>query len=81
MNFSFEIPGARKETIDLKITKEGLRLTAARDENVEYYSEYSFICDGKPDAASAKYDNGILSVTVPYECPDPFKDAQKISIG
>ena len=76
----FEIPGVKKEDIHLHVVKNGLRLVAPRDENTEYVNETSFVCEADPDNVSANYDNGILTVAVPYSCPDPFKGTTPVQI-
>jgi HSP20 family molecular chaperone IbpA len=76
---SYELPGVKKEDIDLKITKEGLQLLAKRNE-VEYYNEFAFACDAKVDDVEAIYEDGLLSIQVPLSCPSPFKDAKQIPV-
>jgi HSP20 family protein len=79
-NLSYELPGVDKEDIDLKITKQGLKLLAVRN-NIEYYNEFNFSCDAEEDKVQAVYANGLLSVRVPLNCPDPFKEAKTVKIS
>ena len=81
VNFTFEIPGVKKEDIDLKIIPDGLRLSAKRDKNTEYVSEYAFMCPADPDHVKAEYREGVLEVEVPTKCKDPFVDGKKIVLA
>ncbi|MBN1330702.1 MAG: Hsp20/alpha crystallin family protein [Candidatus Heimdallarchaeota archaeon] len=80
-HISIELPGVKKKDIDLKIIKTGLRLRANKGKNIEYVSELKFLCDAKTDAVKASYSDGLLSIDVPFDCPDPFKDANGINIS
>jgi len=78
---TFEIPGVKKDKIHLDVTKDRIRMIAHRNESTDFVSEYLFSCTAKLDEKStAKYDNGILTVEVPVDCPDPYKDAQRLEI-
>lgn len=71
------VPGASRKDIDLKMHGDSFYLSApARD--VEYVAAYSFCCPVKPDKAQATYDNGILTIEVPFK--DPQEDAIKIPV-
>jgi len=76
----FSIPGASKEKIHLHVIPEGLRLDAPRDEHSVYVSEYAFSCEVDADKTEAAYENGILTVKVPYSCPDPFHSTEPVKI-
>jgi HSP20 family protein len=74
----FAIPGAPTDTIDVKILKDSVHLTApARD--VEYVSALALGWPVKPDKAEATYENGLLRIEVPFK--DPMEDAVKIAIN
>ncbi|MBD3188738.1 hypothetical protein GF325_18060 [Candidatus Bathyarchaeota archaeon] len=77
----FDIPGVAKDKIDLRVVPEGLRLEAWRDATTRYVSEYAFLCPAKSKEAKATYINGELTVQVPLECKDPYKDAGRIPIA
>ncbi len=77
---TFEIPGVKKKDVHLHVIAEGLRLSAPRGEDATYYSEYTFSCPVDPSQTKALYDNGILTVTVPFSCPDPFKGSKPVAI-
>jgi len=73
----FAIPGAPTNTIDVKILKDSIHLTApARD--VEYVSALALAWQVKPDKAEATYEHGLLRIEVPFK--DPMEDAVKVAI-
>ncbi len=73
----FAIPGAPTDTIDVKILKDSVHLTApARD--IEYVSALALGWPVKPDKAEATYEHGLLRIEVPFK--DPMEDAVKIAI-
>ena len=81
-HITFEIPGVKKEDIELKITPNNFGLEAKRsDGKLIYISEGVFRCDADDKDVKADYENGLLKVTVPYECPDPLKNSQPVSIA
>jgi len=78
-HLTYELPGVKREDIDLKVTKEALRLSAKRGE-IEYFNEFLFSCDAEVDNVKSSYENGILNVEVPLTCPNPFKDAKSVKV-
>jgi HSP20 family molecular chaperone IbpA len=73
----FAIPGAPTDTIDVKILKDSIHLTApARD--IEYVAALALAWPVKPDKAEATYDHGLLRIEVPFK--DPMEDAVKVAI-
>ena len=73
----FAIPGARTDTIDLKILADSVHLSApARD--IEYVAALALAWPVKPEKAEAIYENGLLRIEVPFK--DPMEDAVKIKI-
>jgi len=73
----FAIPGARTDTIDLKILSDSVHLSApARD--IEYVAALALAWPVKPEKAEAIYENGLLRIEVPFK--DPMEDAVKIKI-
>ena len=73
----FSIPGAPTDTIDVKILKDSIHLTApARD--VEYVAALALAWAVKPDKAEAVYEHGLLRIEVPFK--DPMEDAVKVAI-
>nr|MDO8112177.1 Hsp20/alpha crystallin family protein [Candidatus Sigynarchaeota archaeon] len=81
VDITFEIPGVKKEDIDLKVIPDGLRMTAKRDKITEYVSEYEFMCPAEVENVKAEYHEGILDVTIPLKCKDPFTDGKKIVVA
>ena len=73
----FAIPGAPVDTVDVKILKDSVHLTApARD--VEYVASLALAWPVKPDKAEATYQHGLLRIEVPFK--DPMEDAVKVAI-
>jgi HSP20 family molecular chaperone IbpA len=73
----FAIPGAPTDTIDVKILKDSVHLTApARD--IEYVAALALGWPVKPDKAEATYEHGLLRIEVPFK--DPMEDAVKVAI-
>ena len=73
----FSIPGAPTDTIDVKILKDSIHLTApARD--IEYVAALALGWPVKPAKAEATYENGLLRIQVPFK--DPMEDAVKVAI-
>jgi HSP20 family molecular chaperone IbpA len=73
----FAIPGAPTETVDVKILKDSVHLSApARD--IEYVSALALVWTVKPDKAEATYEHGLLRIEVPFK--DPMEDAVKVAI-
>ena len=74
----FAIPGAPRDTIDVKILEDSVHLTApARD--IEYVSAMALGWPVKPDKAEATYEHGLLRIEVPFK--DPMEDAVKVAIN
>ena len=69
-NYLIEVvlPGVEKKDISFKITEDSFYV-AARKEGVQYLDSYSTCCPVNPEKAVAKYSNGVLKVTVPYQQP------------
>ena len=80
-HISIELPGVKKNNIDLKVIKSGLRLRAKKSDDIEYVSELKFLCDANTNEIKAKYEDGLLSINVPFDCPDPFKGANPVKIN
>jgi len=71
------LPGVEKKDISFKITEDGFYVKAIK-EGVEYADSYAVCCPVVPEKAVAKYSNGVLKVTVPYQ--QPFENAVDVKI-
>ena len=73
----FEIPGVKKEDINLYASEHYLRLKAKVPEDVskklfkpkEYRKTVFLPTPVDPENAKSKYENGILTVTLPKKVP------------
>lgn len=71
------LPGVEKKDISFKVTENGFYIKATK-EGVEYADSYAVCCPISPEKAVAKYSNGVLKVTVPYQ--QPIEDAIDVNI-
>ena len=62
------LPGVEKKDISFKIEENSFYVAASK-EGVTYLDSYSIACPVEPKKAAAKYSNGVLKVTVPYQQP------------
>ena len=60
---TFELPGVEKKNIDLQATEDSLILEAERDGR-KYFKEVPLPEKVKPDSIEARYNNGVLEVTL-----------------
>ena len=77
LNLEISIPGASKENIKLKMHSDSFTLSAPRDD-IEYVTTLSFCCPVDPEQAEAKYENGLLKVSVPFK--DVMEDAIQVAV-
>jgi HSP20 family molecular chaperone IbpA len=73
----FAIPGAPADTVDVKILKDSIHLTAPA-KNVEYVASLTLTWPVKPDKAEATYQHNLLRIEIPFK--DPMEDAVKVAI-
>ncbi len=67
LEVEINLPGVKKENIELKMVEEGFFIRAKREETgVEYVGTYAFCCGVVPEKATAKYCDEKLYVIVPY---------------
>lgn len=77
LHIEIELPGIRKENISFKIHEDSFYIRATK-EGVEYVGSYSVCCPVRPADAKAKYEDGLLTVDVPYK--DTLEDAVEVPI-
>ena len=63
-----ELPGVSKEKIELEFGEQGFCVKASRDD-VVFNACYSLAHTVDPKKADAKFENGLLKVTVPFKQP------------
>jgi HSP20 family protein len=71
------LPGVKKEDIDLKINEDSYSLTATRGD-IKYVASQAFCCPVVPGKATAKYENGLLQIEVPFK--DPMENATAVKV-
>lgn len=65
LEVTIELPGVDKKHIDLTVSKSGFCVSASR-EDLKYEGCFQLAHEVKSDEAKAKFDNGLLLVTVPF---------------
>lgn len=68
LEVTVELPGVSKENVDLTVSKGGFCITASR-EDLRYEGCFQFAHEVNSDATKAKFENGLLLMTVPFMEP------------
>ena len=71
------LPGVSKANVSLKMHEDSCALCASRG-NIEYTTSLHFCCPVKPEDARATYDNGLLTVVIPFK--DMMEDALEVKV-
>ena len=94
--FEVAAPGLERKDFDLELENHVLKISVEKEEKTEdkdngyYRKEYSFSSfarsftlpeNVKEGSIDAKYENGILRVTVPKAKEAPVQPVKKISVG
>lgn len=76
-----QLPGAKKEDVDLKVMSGGFMVRAPRadEQETEYSGSYSFCCDVDEKKVTAKFDNGLLKANFPLR--DPSEKARSVKVN
>ncbi len=77
MTIEIALPGVAKENIKLRMHQDSFSMIATR-EKFDYVTTMAFCCPVKPEDAKATYDNGLLTIHVPFK--DLMEDALRIPI-
>ena len=72
-----ELPGVKKKNLKLQMTEDGFCASGERDDFC-YEACYNFMHEIDADKAKAKFDSGLLTITVPFLKPE---EPREITIG
>lgn len=67
-NITIELPGAKRENINLEITEQGFCLNA-KGENLKYSGCWSLAHKVNLEKTEAKFENGLLTIKIGLKEP------------
>lgn len=65
LEVTVELPGVSKENVELTVSKGGFCVSASR-EDMKYEGCFQFAHEVDSDKTKAKFENGLLFLTVPF---------------
>lgn len=68
LHLEVELPGVEKKDITLSMHEDSFFIQAGRGD-LEFVGSYAVCCPIDYEKAKAKYNNGLLSIDVPYKKP------------
>lgn len=76
---TLEVPGIRKEDIDLRVTEETLEVNVDTEKR-KYHKEVRLPAPVKPETTKATYNNGVLDVAIDKKSQDKPKPGVRVKV-
>ncbi len=77
LHIEIELPGVKKEDIKFKLHEDSFYVHATKGD-IEYEGSYVVDCPVKAKEAKAAFNEGLLTVEVPYQ--DAFEEAVEVPV-